>query len=783
MDSERASTIPLARATDPGLVGGKAAGLSRLIRLGLRVPDGFVVLGGAAPPDMSAAFRALGGPVAVRSSATDEDGGEASFAGQYLTVLEVEDEDALQRAVERCLASLEDAGAAGYRRDRTGSGAPPAMSVVVQRMVDARVAGVIFTVDPVTARRDHVVVDAVRGTGETLVGGQTEPDHFVLSRDGALRKARLSGEAPLLSEEELRRLVREALAVEADADAPQDLEWAIDRSGQLSWLQSRPITALASDPRELDTRADDEAWYTWANIGEMLPGAVCPLDLSTVVVGIDHGIQHMIVSCGVQPRIEPRLKVVGVFQGHLFFNLSSMLPFCARVGGSSTEQLAYAICGRTIPGFGALPPASRATRALNGLRYLRYVLRGEAEVRRLSRALQGFQIEPGDDPRATHAAIDRALPVLLETYRVHIQSSTGSGLTAGVLQGVIARGAVPTAAQEAELAELLAGARGVESADLVTELDELGVRLARARADLASLEPREALAWLRSAASGQAGRDFATFLGRHGHRAVRELSLRQPGWADDPLPLVQALQISGRVSGATRRRPPAARPSPGARALLAWSRRTVRRRERSKSLLVRVTDRFKRAYRILGDQLVARGALPEQELIFFLTHAELGELAGGDASLVARARARRQTFRGLRALRFPTLSTGRPDPVRDEPTDVVDGDTLSGQPVSPGVVEGVARVVHTVDQAASLQPGDILIAPVTDVGWSPYFRIIGGLATDVGSAISHGAVVAREYGLPAVVNLRAASRLFRSGERVRLDADRGTLSRLDPVDR
>ncbi|MCK5796333.1 MAG: hypothetical protein KAI47_04065 [Deltaproteobacteria bacterium] len=805
--------VPIEKAGDAARFGGKASGLARLMRLGLGVPPGFVVMGGREAPGLGAAFRELRGAVAVRSSATDEDGSSSSFAGQYATVLNVGDEDALHDAIAHCVASLDAAGPVAYRREREGEATTrgdgsASMSVVVQRMVDARCAGVLFTADPLTGRRDRIVIDAVLGLGEALVSGHAEPEHLVVAPTGEVVSRHLVGPSAILSDDEVARLVAEAKRVAADSGVPMDLEWAIDDAGALHWLQARPITTLGSDPHEFDGGAREGDWITLANIGEMLPGAVCPLDLSTVVVGIEHGIVALISACGVPKSADPRLKIVAVSQGHLFFNLTSMLPFCRDVGGSSEEQVAYAICGRTISDLDGGPRASRLTRAIKGGRYFRYVFRGEAEVRRFMRKARSFAIPRLADGRATYEAIDEALPMLLEVYDVHIQSSAGSGFSAGVLQGIVAKGKIPTAEQEAELARLLAGVEGVESADLVRELGGLGVHLAGAREDFSELSEKDALAWLRSAKAGGVGQAFQDFLRRHGHRAVRELSLQQSGWADDPIPLVCALQAAGR--GAARRSGTAdgargqgrgrsgARPSPRRRsrygakaAVLAWSQRTVQRRERSKSLLVKVTDVFKRAYRDLAAQLFADRILPEEELIFFLTHAELGELLAGSEGLVSRARSRRQTFRAQERLRFPTLVRGKPVPFDEEAapgSDVEDEDgevgrdalALRGQPVSPGVVQGVARIVHHIKDAGAIEPGDILIAPVTDVGWSPYFRIISGLATDVGSAISHGAVVAREYGLPAVVNLRSASQKFRSGDIVRLDANVGILRRVDP---
>ena len=173
--------------------------------------------------------------------------------------------------------------------------------------------------------------------------------------------------------------------------------------------------------------------------------------------------------------------------------------------------------------------------------------------------------------------------------------------------------------------------------------------------------------------------------------------------------------------------------------------------------------------------------LPDADLVFFLTPEELRRISGEDpGDLASLAASRRRTLAYQMTLRFPDVFKGSPAPL-GAPAEVSVGDkVLHGKPVSRGTVSGVARVALSLREASALQPGEILISPVTDIGWSPYFALIAGLATDIGSSVSHGAVVAREYGLPAVVDLRQATRVFKTGDRVVLDGDRGILRLADP---
>jgi len=387
--------------------------------------------------------------------------------------------------------------------------------------------------------------------------------------------------------------------------------------------------------------------------------------------------------------------------------------------------------------------------------------------------------------RQLYRAIDEGLPNVWKAYELHLLSSSSAGALSPILLGILARGEEPTQEHHAEVAEMLAGARNVESADIAEGVERVIERLSEnpaAAVAFASAEPEAALAWLCSTEAGSAGDEFGRYLDRHGHRAVRELELRQNGWAVDPMPLIVSLQSGLRARlehGAPRRAGASPKTSaeehPFIRRLLPLAHAAIRCREHTKSALVAVTTEFKHAYRALGSRMAEEGLLSDQDAVFFLTHQELGELLRGRQELGDLAVRRRRVVDYQMPLHFPQIFSNRPEPLRLVPIEGHDG-ALVGKPVSRGTVTGPARVVETLEEAAALQAGEILIAPITDVGWTPYFSLIAGLATDVGSAVSHGAVVAREYGLPAVVNLRVATSRFQTGDLVELDGDHGTLT-------
>ena len=785
-------------------VGGKAEGLARLMAMGLRVPEAVAVVGLGEGSDSAARARcaqailARFGPglLAVRSSAIGEDGAETSFAGQYETVLEVEGEAALVAAIERCLASAHNARASAYRetQDESADEGEPVMSLVVQRMVDARVSGVCFTACPVTHRRNRLVIDAAPGLGEALVSGAASPDHEeLLRREEIFEPTQCAGEKAVLEDAERRAIARDAIRAEEKVGLPLDLEWSIDREGTLWWLQARPITTLGPDPQALDTPlrfASDV--HTRCNVGEMMPGAVSPLTYSTCARGIDEGWQRIKDDLRMPRDRFPAEPYLAMSHGHLFINMCEGVRFASGVSGGTADQQSLALCGRIVPEIVEPPAAPLWQRIPRLLRQVTSMLRPGPRIRRMEALVAKGPIPAGEDGLASWRAIDARIGDLFEAYQLHLVVSSTAGALSPILLQILARGDEPSDEHHAVVASVLSGATDVESADIALGAERVLEAILdepEAAATFAASTLESAQAWLTGDASGGAGTAFRDYLARHGHRSLRELDIRQPEWREDPTPILRSLQtqVRGRLDSRAGSTPtpasaPAERPAGAARfdrfQFLAHA--AVRNRERTKSLLVETTALFKRAYRGLGAQLVAEGRLPDTDAVYFLLHEELETLAAAAPGHALRDEAlgRREALAYQETLRFPEVAVGHPQP---EPIDLSGGDdrVVVGKPVSRGRIEGRVRVVKRLEEAESLKPGEILVAPITDVGWTPYFAVIGGLVTDVGSAVSHGAVVAREYGLPAVLNTGNATEILRTGERVVLDGDRGTIERLD----
>lgn len=773
-------------------VGGKAKGLTELMHLGLNVPDGFVVTGaskGHLPSELPEFYKLLKNQtVAVRSSAMGEDAADASFAGQYDTLLNVDGLTALESAIESCLGSLSSQRAGAYRADQAK--AEDSMAVVVQEMVDARAAGVLFTANPVSGRRDSMVIDAVLGLGEALVSGVKTPDHYEVSPTGELLGVKLVGNKAILSDEEISQLVKESLKAAKAAGMPLDLEWAIGHDGQIYWLQARPITTLGADPAELDwVPGHIEDTYTTYNVGEILPGAITPLTFSTVIRAMDVGMQRQHIAFGIQDQERPENTIAGMRLGHLFINLTKICEIGSNVAGASKEKICVSLCGRDIESVAPRTDASSIGQAINGFRFFHYVLQGKKYLAKMEKLVADREFNLKLGAKRLYAEISDCRSEYDDVFDCHMVVTSAAGLYEPIIMETLARSGDSHEEHHAKLASWLAGTKDVESADIAAGFERIMGHLIQLpkRSDFTRKSPENAVKFLLNGRSAELTNEFKSYLEKHGHRALRELELRQKEWAADPSTLVKSLQSTLKAYDKLKELPKpqeedAAKVPLHLRFLVHKTKEAVRRRERSKSLLIAYTVKFKQAYRRLGALLGKSGLLADEDALFFLTHEEIGRLIQGEPALAQRALERRQAFQYQEGIKLPEVFVGKPEPKVYKATATSEQKLLEGTPANCGRIVGPARVVTKLEDAEKIEPGEILVTTVTDVGWTPYFSLISGLAADVGSSISHGAVVAREYGLPAVVNLGHATKVFDTGDMVVLDGTKGTIRLADKED-
>ncbi|MFE7129896.1 PEP/pyruvate-binding domain-containing protein [Streptomyces sp. NPDC057638] len=843
--------------TQAALVGGKAANLGELTRAGLPVPPGFCVttdayravrvtralpgltpaaarralLDAPVPPrvyeEIVSAYRALGDgvPVAVRSSATAEDLPSASFAGQQDTYLNVIGADRVVDAVRRCWASLWSDRAVVYRETNGVPQDSVQLAVVIQRMIDPAVSGVLFTADPVTGDRRRTVIDAAPGLGEAVVSGAVDPDHFVTEGDTIVERStgekrlairplpdggteRVTAEPdrePCLTDAQIRRLAALGRAVRDHYGGPQDIEWAIDADGALHLTQARPVTTLFPLPER-----DGFHVYFCFSLAQGLERPITPAGRAA--------FREIARSANAILIGDPAATGYTEAGERIFLDLTHVLR--DRIGRAFVLRLLGLMEARSaevLTGLCARDPRLALTSTSVGpaLRRALLLARRFHVPSSLGRAL----LRPGDAVRAAHrleretvagarattvrgALRDQIVPVL---PRIAPAAFTGYALLA--LTGRIVR------TEPGELQTVLRGlphnvttAMDLALGDLA-DLVRADPAAARAFRDPGRTVGELARAYHDGALPGTAQRGLAAFLDRWGHRAVAEIDLGLPRWSDDPS------QLLGVLANLLDVEDPAARPDavfararadadamverlarragargPLVRFALRRTRLLAGLREYPKYLAVRVLAVVRERVAEHGTRLHAQGRIDAPDDVFFLDFDEMETgvgtgVATGTATgtatelgdLRATIAARKESYaRELRRRPVPRvlLSDGTaPEP----PHEPAAPGSLTGTPASAGTVTAPARVVGD-PVGARLEPGEILVAPSTDPGWTPLFLTAGGLVMEMGGANSHGAVVAREYGIPAVVGVRGAMDAVRTGQIVTVDGGAGVVS-------
>ncbi len=761
------------------------------------------------------AYGRLGaGVVAVRSSATAEDLPGHSFAGQYETILGVRSLEACLEALKRCWASLWTDRAFEYCRRNGIDHRRVEMAAIVQQQIEPDAAGVAFTLDPVKGCSTRIVIEACRGLGEALVSGRVQPERFVLSKKGlqAIRQIPPSdeGREPLLAPASIRALARDARRIEKRMGCPQDIEWAI-RQGMIWFLQARPITAIPQ-PKPWEDR---QIW-TNTNTGEIAPDVTTPITWSMIQLLFNPLFRSVFRLVGVDTSKAP---VAGLVAGRIYFNVNTGLaaawPFGIRLDTAVQFEGILGGGQKVCP----VGPVDLSEEDLpdTGFGWPKYILSWP----RIVYDLATHSAKRGDRARERLTARNDALLALdleamdlaslAKTFRQSLWDNLSDMDLLYLATSVPALLAFEKACRD-WLADpsmnlgyrLLAAQGGMADAEAGLDLWRL--------AELAHGDgPTEAVVlsdpdWqaVRSRLSETAhGRRLLAgwdrFMAEHGHHCRGELELHNARWSERPDYVLEWLRSTlgsiGKADPVERHhRLAAAREgltedclrrlaNPLKRRVFLWSLRRVQKlavdRENWKNEVVRQLAALRRALLVLGGRLHLTGVLSNAEDVFFVELNELESVAHGgvDPGLGQRILQRRAEYERNLGYRPPPVVVGRFDPTLC-PDTTIEGDTriLKGIAVSPGTATGRARVILRTDDHQHVEAGEILVAPFTDPAWTPYFLPAAGVVMDQGGILSHGAIIAREYGIPAVVNVGPATQIIRTGQLIRVDGDGGVVT-------
>ncbi len=847
-------------------VGGKGASLARLAMAGLPVPPGFHIttqayrrfvsenhladaivsiasrataddptmldelskqirsriVQGTIPDDIAASIRRAYGDlgtddpaVAVRSSATAEDLPDLSFAGQQDTYLNVRGGERVLEAVKRCWASLWTARALGYRARQGIRPEDVAIAVVVQQLVPADAAGILFTANPMTGARDEVMINAAWGLGEAIVGGHVTPDTIVIDKQtGApksqdladkdvmtVRLAEGTREEPVPAEKrqeaalqprQAAELARLGVRIEQLYGRPMDIEWALN-DGQIFILQARPITALPEPRPALDwTLPQPKGRYGGSSVIELLPDPLSPLFATLAVPRWNVAYRGLAQAIGLE-RVFPEEFLLTI-NDYAYYDFS---PF----GG-----------WKMLRGLRKLIP--------RGLDWMR-----RAQTRWADEARPRYAAVVADwsarDLSATSAS------QLLDGTREIVQVAADHYLTiqSGILPAaysseMIFNNFYNRLIKRRDEPSALTYFLGYDSAPILAEKSLYDLALwARTHpgltAYLADTPGAEIGSVYRSASSPIADQGawhefchrLSEHLDRFGH-AVYDLDFAKGLPADEPAPLLETLKffLRGEMRSPHERQSATASAREQAtqtlvarlrglrlrwfRGLLRWAQRYAPLREDALADVGLGWPILRRMLHEIGRRLVAAGGLASCEDVFWLKQDEVETAARAlDANrtpsdhrqLVVERRATWERERTVTppvvfpikgGARFFGIDFSRWMPAQtDQPT----GDTIRGIGASPGRVSGVARVIPGPQEFDRMRRGEILVAKITTPAWTPLFAIAAGVVTDVGGPLSHSSIVAREYQIPAVLGTGVATERIHSEQRITVQGDEGVV--------
>ena len=748
---------------------------------------------------------------AVRSSATAEDMPTASFAGQHDTYLNVTGTSAILEHVRRCWASLFTERAVTYRLQHAVRHQDAHMAVMVQRMVFPEVSGLLFTADPVTSNRKVMAIEASLGLGDALVSGRVQPDAFTV-RDGDIIARSMhstgrathslpqdpviappQGEPSSLTDAQVVELAALGRRIEAHFGRPQDIEWCLV-DGVFHVVQTRPITTLFPIP----PAHDDEAHvYISVGHGQMMTDPMKPLGLSvwklTALPPMHEAAGRLFVD--VAPRLaspEGREAVIDMLGkgdplvGDALRTLldRSDLRFSPPRGGLTPTPLPGvvptsiatdpAIVTRLIHDREAsLATLKRDIRAKSSDELFEFILADIQELKRIVFDPESHQVVMGG-MQATW------------WLNEHLETWLGEKNAADTLT---------LAAPNNVTSDM--GLALLEVADAIRPHPDVVAFLEKVTDD-------KFLQELPTIAGGAQARDAITaFLDRYGMRCVGEIDITRPRWSEHPSALVPVILGNtknfgpgvaaqrveqGRREAAQKERdvltrlralPDGVEKAEQTKRMIDRVRTFIGFREYPKYVIVNRHFVYKQALQREAGQLVQDGVIDETEDVFWLTFEELrAAVRTRDVDRLV-IQHRKEAFAWHETLTPPRVLTSDGEALtgRYRRDDVPVG-ALVGVGVSAGAVEGRARVIHDL-QDADVEPGDILVTAGTDPSWSPLFVAIAGLVTEVGGLMTHGAVIAREYGLPAVVNVEGATLLIRDGQRIRVHGTEGYVELLD----
>ncbi|CAJ0582388.1 unnamed protein product, partial [Mesorhabditis spiculigera] len=720
--------------------------------------------------------------LAVRSSALGEDGADLSSAGQLESVLNVE-KSSIEDALKKCWASNFRREVYSYRRSH-GQPLAPEMGVVVQEMVADAVAGVMFTCDPVRRDPTHILINAIRGAGDDIVSGAVTPDTVLLDKAGNVQQ---KPENCCLTDTDIATLSSIGIYLETSFGRPQDVEFVIKNS-IVYLVQSRDVTGLDRESEfELATEFNsgtltDEEIYSTANVGEVLAKPLTPLGVSVSYPAYEKALCKMFQS--FQTGRVPLHHDMGfhMSRNKVFMNIGEL--YLRQWEVLEKDPLSeYTLAGEKMltPEMYAIGRKRHTPRhKLFPLWRLGYMLHATlwggkntlGSVENGAKTLESL-ISTSGTPEEMMRQILRQKELFSQLIYDHAYISSCSSFTY-IIVAMIIRGG-PEGDLTSEMLSDIATLFGNNDLSKIAK----SVKRSPIRAEFENAEGDFALKILKS--DPEIAQQIDDIYAEEWRETPDLLVETIKAMLNDPkLEEDKVLLESGEIMEKLKNKPKGLAKK-FLKFMVKQTYSGVANREFAKNLLVKGNVAIRANIRKLGQTLADQGLLPDKDLVFYMTLHEIQELMQTRSPrLISRAMRRRTHFPKQSDHRYHHVMWGCVEPIETEPVEKLRALLeLQGTPVCEGKVVGKARVAKTLEEARGTQPGEILITRFTDICWSPFFPLIRGIVTEIGGLLSHGAVVAREYGLPSLIAVRDATDVFQTGDLVSLDSFKGTITKME----
>jgi phosphoenolpyruvate synthase/pyruvate phosphate dikinase len=786
-------------------VGAKAFHLHLLKRKQYPVPPGFV-LGPGSPmgSPVSRGVEQMGGfPVAVRSSGQLEDMEGASFAGQYETFLNVSSEEALNNCIQACFESANHPRVKTYLQSRNlrcdeGDGRRQ-ISVIVQKMVDVRYAGVAFSLDPMDGKEENFVLEVCAGVGERLVSGHTSPSRYAVNFEAVKVVSYDPGEERIqLSPRQLEEIRDYLLNIQSDFESPQDVEWAIDQNGRFWILQTRPITYVKW--------RIDLGEYTNADFKDGgISSSVCtPMMFSLYDRCFSESMDRYLSALRLIKPHTQRGWMTHQY-GRAYWNVGIIKRALFKIPGFHERNLDMDL--GIEKDYGALGPHVTPVNLKTLVRAVPILIGLKREYSRCRRMVERFKGEfEGRDQKVlaevekfkaySHDQFSSKLEEMTLSYYIHTETSYFRSLYNNSNYQSDFKKFIEKMDQDiggtTPLLELMLGLNEISH----LEIQEGMVGLLK----VAKAHSRQSAQWQKA---------FQHFIRRYYFHGDTALDLKTPRWGETPEILIERVD-SMLKTGVEPCDPEKMKIAQRKRYLQAYhevlnriEKSSFRARRKYRAAFPAAVEQLRyfmvnkekmrefstRSYYVVRQYLLEAerrlrglGVLGERDDIFFLHIGELLDLAKNWRTLEKdpiqkRIVYRRKMYQSFRKF-TPPNEFGQKLVEKNEERlrGFLKGEgQLKGIACSPGVYEGLARIIKDLSEVEKIKPGEVLVTKFTDPAWTPVLGIVSAVVTEVGGVLSHAAVISREYGIPAVLNSKHATEIIQNGQRIRVDGDRGII--------